>query len=94
MYGSGHFSNVVKANKETFTFPAGSYTASLIASTTDKSFLSQWSRMGGVDSGLDDRFFFLYQPAKFIEEKPQRLVDTLEGSAATRKLIDKAVKAG
>jgi hypothetical protein len=94
MYGSGYFSNVVKANKESFTFPAGSYTASLIASTTDKNFLSQWSRMGGVDSGLDDRFFFLYQPAEFIEMKPQKMVDTNPGACETAKLIQKAVQQG
>jgi hypothetical protein len=94
MYGSGHFSNVVKANKETFAFPEGSYTTSLIASTTDKKFLTQWSRMGGGESGLDDRMFFLYQPETFIQEKPQKLVDTLEGSAKTRKLIDQAVMKG
>lgn len=94
MYGSATFSNVIKANKENYHLPAGSYTASLIANTTNKVFHEQWSRMAGKESGMDDRFFFLYQPELFKDRTPQFNVNTVEGAVRTKKLIDAAIRKG
>lgn len=97
MYESSKFSNTVKSRKETFNFEQNTYCTSLIACTTDKNFLQHWSKMAGGSSGLDERFFFLYQPEVLVELKPYIQVDQqkIQDSALqTRKLIDKAVKQG
>ena len=94
IYESGKFSNGIKARKETFALDPGTYCGSLIACTTDKNFNSHWSKMSGESSGLDDRFFFLYQPETFKEETVMLDVQTQAGSVETRRLIDKAVAQG
>jgi hypothetical protein len=91
MYESGQFSNAVKSRKEMFSFPPRSYCTSLIACTTDKNFHAQWSNMSGGSSGLDERFFFLYQPEILSELIPYNYVNTVEGSVKTRQLIEKAI---
>ncbi len=94
IYESNKFSNTIKSRKESYSFEPRTYCASLIACTTDKNFHAQWSRMSGGSSGLDDRFFFLYQPEILGELTPFKLVNTVEGSMKTRKLIEKAVQQG
>jgi hypothetical protein len=97
MYESSKFANTVKSRKEIFNFEQNTYCTSLIACTTDKNFLQHWSKMAGGSSGLDERFFFLYQPEVLVELKPYTQVDQQQIQDAalhTRKLIDKAVKQG
>lgn len=91
MYESGQFANTIKSRKETFSFEPGTYCTSLIACTTDKNFHAQWSNMSGGSSGLDERFFFLYQPEVLIDLKPYKFVNTVEASVKTRQLVEKAV---
>ncbi len=91
IHESRKFSNNVKGRKETFGFEPGSYCASLIACTTDKNFHKQWSRMAGDSSGMDDRFFFLYQPEILNPLIPYEHVNTKEAALETRKRIDAAV---
>jgi Bifunctional DNA primase/polymerase, N-terminal/Primase C terminal 1 (PriCT-1) len=92
LYESGKFSNTVKSRKESYNFDPKTYCASLIACTTDKNFHAQWTKMSGGSSGLDERFFFLYQPEILPDLKPYKMVNTVEGAVQTRKLIEKAVQ--
>ena len=92
LYESGKFQNIVKSKKEGFGLDPGKYCASLIVCSTDMNFQSNWSKLAGQSSGLDDRFFFLYQPEKFIKRTPQVDVDTSEGAIVTSKLINKAIE--
>lgn len=92
MYESGNFQNLVKSKKEQYGCEPGTYCASLIFCTTDKNFTTHWSKMSGKSSGLDDRFFFLYQPETFLEPTPFVEVNTTDGALKTRKLIDAAVE--
>jgi hypothetical protein len=95
MYESKNFANAVKSRKESFSLEAGKYCTSLIACTTDKGFIEQWARLPKTkDSGLDDRFFFLYQPETQLSLKTHKWVNTAAGAAETRKLLDKAVQQG
>jgi bifunctional DNA primase/polymerase-like protein len=94
LYESDKFSNMIKSKKETYSLDPGTYCTSLIACCTDKNFKTLWGKMQGVTSGLNDRFFFLYQPEKFKEVTPPISVSTQKGSIITRQLIDKAVKKG
>ena len=94
MYESGKFQNLVKSKKESFSFDPGTYCVSLIACCTDKNFLTHWSKLSGRSTGLDDRFFFLYQPSTFKDPKPQIYVPTMEGALKTRMLVDKAIQQG
>ena len=94
MYESSKFSNTIKSRRENFNFEANSYCTSLIACTTDKNFLQHWSRMAGASSGLDERFFFLYQPETLVDLKPYTAVDTKDAAVETKKRIDKAVSQG
>lgn len=91
LYESGNFQNLIKVKKENFSLQPGTYCASLIACTTDKNFNTHWAKMSGKSSGLNDRFFFLYQREKFLEPSPFTEVSTMEGALKTRKLVDKAV---
>lgn len=94
MYESAKFANTTKSRKEIFSFEANSYCTSLIACTTDKNFLQHWSRMSGGSSGLDERFFFLYQPETLVDLTPYTHVDTRAAALETRKRVDKAVNQG
>jgi hypothetical protein len=94
MHESKKFSSLVKGKRESFNFDIGSYCASLIACTTDKNFHKQWSRMSGDTSGMDDRFFFLYQPEILKPLTPYVLVDTSTAAVETAKRVAKAVAQG
>jgi hypothetical protein len=94
MYESDKFSNLIKSKKETYSLDPGAYCTSLIACCTDKNFKTLWGKMSGVTSGLNDRFFFLYQPETFKEVTPPLSVNTQDGALETRKLIDKAIAKG
>jgi len=91
---SGKFSNTIKGRKESYHFDAGSYCASLIACTTDKNFHQHWSKLAGESSGLDERFFFLYQPEVLVPLTPYVHVNTQAATVETRKRMDKAVQQG
>ena len=94
MYESAKFANVVKSRRDQYNFEPGTYCTSLIACTTDKNFLQHWSKMAGNSSGLDERFFFLYQPEILADLKPYTYIDTKEAAVETKKRIDKAVRQG
>lgn len=94
MYESSWFSNTIKARKDAFAMPPGSYTASVIACTTDAKFDDLWSRLAGRDTGLDDRFFFLLQPEKLEKIIPMQRIDFAPGALKTRQIIDAAVQRG
>lgn len=94
IYESDKFSNSIKSRKESYSFDPGTYCVSLIACTTDENFQEQWSRMAGGSSGLDERFFFLYQPEILDPLKPYIHVDTRVAAVETSKRINKAVKQG
>ena len=94
-YESGKYSNVVTNRKNTFNFDPKSYCLSFIACTTDKSFRKQWSMLGGEASGLNDRFFFLYQPPVLISPRKRKTdVLTAEAALVTRKIVDQAIQKG
>lgn len=94
LYESGKVANVISAKKNNFTLDPGTYCASLIVCSTDENFLANWGRLSGESSGLDDRFFFLFQPEIFKPKSPFTLVPTQPGATETRKLIDKAIAKG
>lgn len=94
MYESNLWQNMTKSRKDGFDFAPGTYCTSIIACTTDQNFNELWSRMSGQSSGLDDRFFFLFQPEVLKVVEPPISVDTTNGAIETRKLIDKAVQQG
>jgi hypothetical protein len=94
MYESGKFSNVIKSRRETYNFDPGTYCASLIACTTDQNFHKNWSKLAGGSSGLDERFFFLYQPEVLSPLTPVKYVNTTLAASETKKRLDKAVQQG
>lgn len=94
LYESSSFSNGVKAGKESYSIPPNSYCASLIANTTSAKFAELWSKLAGSDTGLDDRFMFTLEPEILPEPRLFQYVNTLEGSAKTKVLIDKAIQQG
>lgn len=95
MYESKTFANTIKSRKEAFVHEANQYCASLIACTTDKAFPEQWAKMPTTEElGLDERFFFLYQPETWLPVKPLKNVNTVAGAIRTKELIDKAVSKG
>jgi hypothetical protein len=92
LYESGKFQNVIKSKKETFGLEPGHYCASLIVCSTDKNFQANWSKLAGASSGLDDRFFFLFQPEVFKKRTPQVDVDVQNGAVETSKLVNRAIE--
>lgn len=94
MYESGKFENSVKSTKETFSLDPDTYCTSLIACTTNSKFAELWSKLAGNDTGLDDRFMFVYQPDPLPEPRLQQFVNFAEGALVTKKLIDKAINQG
>jgi hypothetical protein len=94
MYESGKFSNTIKSRRESYSFEPRTYCASLIACTTDKNFHSLWSKMSAGSSGLDERFFFLYQPEILVDLTPYKFVNTVQAAQKTRQLIERAVQKG
>src|SRR4029077_5583971 len=93
-YEGEFLGNTVKNPKDSFVLSAGSYTVSLIACTTRRDFGSQWGRLVGSTSGLEDRFFFLLEPPVLDDITPYIHVDTSENSIRTRILIEKAMAQG
>jgi hypothetical protein len=91
LYESQLFQNEIKSRKETYSHGEGTYCASLIACCPDKKFTELWGRLGGKDTGLDSRAFFLFQPEVLKESKLLRLVSTFDGAQETKRRIDKAV---
>lgn len=94
MYESMKLANTIKNQKESYSIEANTYVVSLFACTTDKNFRENWSRMAGDSSGMNDRFFFLYQPQTLKEQTIKVDVNTCEGALETRKLVDKAMDKG
>ena len=94
MYESGKFQNAIKNKKDSFSFEPNTYCVSLLACSTDKNFLANWSKLAGRSTGLDDRFFFLFQPKEFKERIPYTHVYTQNASSKTRIFIEKAIKQG
>lgn len=94
LYESGKFANTVKSSKDAYSLDPDTYCVSLIACTTEGKFAELWSRMAGSDTGLDDRFVFIFQPEQFPEPKLRTVVNTLLGSIETKKRIDKAIQQG
>jgi hypothetical protein len=94
LYESGYFSNLTKNRKDSYAFKAGSYCTSLIACTTETDFSEQWAQLVTGKRGMDERFFFLYQPEKLVALTPHKSVDTLEGAAETQKRVAMAVIQG
>lgn len=94
LYESGYFANAVKSKKDSYAFPAGCYTASLIACTTETDFSEQWAQLVTGRKGLDERFFFLYQPETLKQRMPYKHVDTMNGVLLTQQRIQNAVTQG
>jgi hypothetical protein len=94
LYDSSYFANSIKNRKEGYVFEPGTYCASLITCTTDKTFKSLWAGLSGGDTGLNDRTFFLLQPKVLKQPIPFTAVDTTTGAIETRKLIDRAIQQG
>src|ERR1700730_2316473 len=96
MYESGQFSNTIKARKENFDFPPGSYCASIIACNAEKTFLSNMGPILKAGEGMDERWFYLYQPdpKTWPVNKDYVFVNTVVGAQETKKRIDKAVQQG
>lgn len=94
LYESSSFSNGVKSGKESYSIPPNSYCASLIANTTSAKFAELWSKLAGSDTGLDDRFMFTLEPEILPEPRLFRYVNTVQGSAKTKVLIEKAIQQG
>jgi bifunctional DNA primase/polymerase-like protein len=96
MYESGQFSNTIKARKENFDFPPGSYCASIIACNAEKTFLSNMGPILKAGEGMDERWFYLYQPdpKTWPVNKDYVFVNTVAGAQETKKRIDKAVQQG
>jgi hypothetical protein len=91
MYEAGRFANSVKSQKETYALEADTYCTSLIACTTDKKYAELWSKLAGSDTGLNDRFFFVYQPQNLPTPRVKTYVNTIAGAIETSKLIRKAI---
>jgi bifunctional DNA primase/polymerase-like protein len=96
MYESGQFSNTIKARKENFDFPPGSYCASIIACNAEKTFLSNMGPILKAGEGMDERWFYLYQPdpKTWPVNKDYVFVNTVVGAQETKRRIDKALKQG
>lgn len=93
-YESGEFGNTIKAKKESFTFPAGTYCFSWMWATTDRAFPRLWAKLDNISTGLNDRLFFLLTPEKPREATffSDPMLD--EGAKRTKVLIDKAIRQG
>jgi len=94
LYESGFFGNTIKSRKETYALQPLSYCASLIACTTDKSFISQMAPITAAADGMSDRFFYLLQPENIPDSQPHVFVNTVAAAMETKKRIEKAVNQG
>lgn len=94
MYEAGMWSNAVKSKKDTFMFEPGSYCISLFTCCTDRSFPRKWAQLQAGDTGLKDRFYFLFQPRELKARRTYTYVETSMNAVITRRLIDKAMSQG
>ena len=94
IYESGKFQNLTKNLKTSYSHLPGTYCASLIACSTDRNFTSNWAKLAGKSSGLDDRFIFLLAPEVLKPLTPYIHVNTQEAAIETRKLVEKARQKG
>jgi len=94
MYESNAFANSIKNKKDTFSLAPNDYVTTLITATTDKRFLDLWGKFSGSDTGMKDRFTFIYQPKELPDEKLEEVAPYQEAALATKKLIDKAISQG
>jgi hypothetical protein len=96
MYESGPFSNTIKARKENFSFPARSYCTSIITCNAEKTFLSNMGPILKACEGMDERWFYLYQPdpKTWPTNKAYTFVNTVVGAQETKRRIDQAVIQG
>ncbi len=93
-YEGAKLQNAIKSGKDNYSIEPGTYCISIITCSTDQNFRANWSRMAGDSTGLDDRFFFLFQPSQFKPLMPFEDVNVLEGALETRRRIDAAVARG
>jgi hypothetical protein len=93
-YESREYSGVVKSDRQSFAFPAGSYCFGWQFCTTTRGFGSQWPRIAGIASGMPDRTFFLLAPKEPKPLTDEVYVNTNAGSIETKKLMDKAIADG
>ena len=91
-YEGSKLQNAVKERKNNYSFEPLSYCISVLTCVTDQDFRKRWSKLAGDDNGLDERFFFLFQPETFRPMTPLEDVNFAEGALKTRALIDKAVQ--
>jgi hypothetical protein len=96
MYESGPFSNTIKARKENFSFPARSYCTSIITCNAEKTFLSNMGPILKACEGMDERWFYLYQPdpKTWPTNKSYTFINTVVGAQETKRRIDQAVIQG
>jgi Bifunctional DNA primase/polymerase, N-terminal/Primase C terminal 1 (PriCT-1) len=94
LYESGFFSNAIKSRKETYSLQPQTYCASLIACTTDRSFISKMAPLVAAADGIDERFFYLLQPEVVPDSAPFVYVNTVAGAAETKRRIERAVLQG
>jgi len=92
MYESNAWGNSVKTKKDAFNLEPGTYTASLITSTTTRTFGKLWGRLLDGADGLDSRSTLILEPETLPEMTPQHTVNFEEAALTTRKLIDRAVQ--
>jgi hypothetical protein len=90
-YESRPFGNLIKAQKDSFSFEPGSYCFSWMWCTTDRKFPGLWGRIPGDHADFDNRLFFLLTPEREKSGGRFEDVDCSEGAAKTRKLIDAAI---
>lgn len=90
-YNAGEYGNNVKSVKDSYTFPAGSYCFGWQWCCTDRGFKTQWAKIAGVASGLEDRMFFLVAPEKPRPSAANYYDPILAiGADKTREAIQKA----
>ena len=93
-YESKKFQNIVKSQKDSYSFNPGEYCLSLITASTIKNFEANWSKLTIGSSGLADRFSFILQPATLKPIVPYTHVVPLEAARRSRLLVDKAIDQG
>jgi hypothetical protein len=94
LYESGFYGNTIKSRKESYVLQPHTYCASLIACTTDRSFITKMAPLVTAADGVDERFFYLLQPEVVPDSAPFVLVNTVAGAVETRNRIGRAVSQG
>jgi Bifunctional DNA primase/polymerase, N-terminal len=93
-YGAGDTGNLIKSQKESFSFEAGSYCFSWLWCTTTKGFRTQWPKIAQSETGIADRMFFVLSPKQPKAAGLYHDPYLGEASRKTRALIDKAIDQG